>query len=667
MKKNFFLYFLAFVPITFLAQNTVIANWYLISGSEEIQGSNYSYNRPLQYNHELNLVSFTHLKKESYITSPANSKGDLIIVCSSNNGQTWDTTCVWSNSLNLGMYPQGAIYNPAGNNSIANAYIATSGITTNSNIITGNFYASKQLNSFNSIVSPQPNAQQFFPNTAPYNAVKHDNACNTIISTDDGVVRTMAVLADSINSKSFVGLGLRGAYISRGAFNAGSFLWTGDSLIPSTIVRTDGSKQLSSSPMIAFNKTGTIGYAVMIGSIASSTVQNTGWQPIVYKTTNSGITWNLINGIDFSQPSFAPILNKLSATINNTAAVIPQFNITEGIGISVDYNNNLHLAALLNSSKSSFYNDLEVAQQFGSEGYKWPHLPGKHPYLYDFLTDGNKWYYMLVDSLTTEAPGTTAFDSGFNYNTWVADANNTKLAINSRIQLSRSDNGRFIIYSYAESDTNFTQNSTKWNSLPNVKVKIYDAVTNGLAGGKINITKTTSPSIPNLNVSNKAHFYNISPISPNANGSINYYIGAGCIINGSVSINIHATVSNQQSWNDNALHWYSHANLSFKNVFISNHFPGLDVGIKTSEINSNNLGLFPNPTTDKLHLQIDDTINKFDKLFIYNGLGQLILENDLTIKNETSALDVSALPDGVYILTLQSKDGFTSKRFVIAR
>lgn len=653
-----------FACVILWGQNTATVNWQLLSGSEEILGSNYGYNRPLQYDPVLNLVSFTHLKKASFMTSPANSKGDVMVVCSSNNGQIWDTTCVWSNSINLAMYPQGVVYNPPGNTSIANAYIATSGITTNSSVVTGNFYASKQLNTFNATASSQPNAQQFFPNTAPYNGTKHDNACNTIISTDDGIIRTMAVLADSINSKNLAGFGLRGAYLSQGNFLAGSFIWQGDSLIPSTITRNNGSKQLSSTPMVAFNKNGNVGYIVMIGSMPSLTIQNTGWQPIVYKTTNYGTTWNLVNGIDFSNPFFAPILNRLSVTINNTTAVIPQFNVNEGIGLTVDYKNNLHLTAVINSTKNSDHNLLDIPKQFGAEGYKWPHTPGKHPYIYDFLTDGNTWNYMLVDSLMTEAPGTTQLDSGFNHNPWMADVNNIKLPSNARIQLSRSDNGRFIIYSFAESDTNFTNYSKKWNSLPNVKVKLYDVVTNGLASGKINITKTPTQSNPN--VSNRAHFYNISPVSPDANGSLGYSIGAGCIMGGSVSINIHATVTNTIFPGESPKHWYSYVKLSMNNVGISNHFPILDVGLKNEELISNSLNLFPNPANDNLQIQIEGSKNRSEKAFVYNNLGQLINEYDLVFENNISVIDTRNLPNGFYFLSFKNTS-MSVKRFVIAR
>jgi len=664
MKKKLFLFFNLFACIIFWGQNTATVNWQLLSGSEDMQGSNYGYNRPLQYNADLNLVSFTHLKKQSFTTSPANSKGDVIVVCSSNNGQTWDTTCVWSNSLNLAMYPQGVIYNPPGNTSIANTYITTSGITTNSNIITGNLYASKQLTTFNGTASSQPNAQQFFPNTTPYNGTKHDNACNTIVSTDDGVIRTMAVLADSVNSKNFVGYGLRGAYISKGTFNAGSFLWQGDSLIPSTIMRADGTKQLSSTPMIAFNKSGTVGYIVMIGSTPSAIIQNTGWQPIVYKTTNSGTTWNLINGIDFSQPLFSQILNRLEPTVNNTFAIIPQFNVSEGIGLTVDYKNNLHLTTLINSTKSSDYNQLHVSKQFGSEGYKWPHAPAKHPYIYDFLTDGNTWTYMLVDSLMTEAPGTTQLDSGFNYNSWMADANNNKLPISSRIQLSRSNNGRFVIYSYAESDTNFTNNSAKWNSMPNIKVKIYDALTNGLASGKINISKVHTQLNPN--VANKAHFYNISPVSPDASGFIGFSIIGGCYTGGSFSINIHATVTNTINTGENPKHWYSYIKLSMNNVHVSNSFPALDVGLKSEKLISHPLNLFPNPANDNLQIQIEDNKTRPEKAFIYNNLGQLVNEYDLAFENNISVIDTRNLPSGFYFLSFENAS-IAGKRFIIAR
>ena len=81
---------------------------------------------------------------------PATAKTGVIVAnVSTNFGQTWDSTCIWANGTNWGRYPQGGIYNPTGNTSLANAYVLGTGPTVAGSTWSGVFYASKKLNVFN--------------------------------------------------------------------------------------------------------------------------------------------------------------------------------------------------------------------------------------------------------------------------------------------------------------------------------------------------------------------------------------------------------------------------------------------------------------------------------------------------------------------------------------
>ncbi len=633
---------------------TATISWQKLSGSDGVYGVTHNGAKPLQYKPITNTTTFTHLKSNTYTSSPANTKGDVVVMVSTNNGTSWDSTCVWSNTTNRAMFPQGAVYNPPGNSNPINTWIVTNGITTNTNnSTTGNFYASKQLSTFNSTASAFPNAQQFNSNSNSFSPAfpKHNYDCNSITTTDDGVIRSTGVIANDINSNNATNFGLRGAFITKGVFNAGSFNWTGDSLIPQTIIKTDGTKQLYAFPKLAFNSAGTVGYAVLIGSQPSGQLVNTGWQPIVYKTTNSGMSWYLANSINFNiNPIFfASIINKLKSVNGNITLAIPQFNINEGFDITVDANNNLHIATTITSTKSSHIDSLDQTHQFGAQGYKWAHTAGNRPYLYDFLTNGSGWSYIVIDSLSSEIPGRKPTENGFASNGWDIDNNGNKVSSGARIQLSRSNDGRFIVYTYSESDTNSTNNFEKWNSIPNVKIKVYDAVTNGLATNKLNASNIAiGQGTNNSNVANKAYFHNASPLLESASGNIGASFNGGCIpANGTVSISLPLTVTNTNPLlqNANCTHWYSSVKFKLINPSIATSFPSFPVQSGLTKFKTNDeFKLYPNPFTNQLTLNTN--LNELKKLIITNLLGQTVYQTEFYQNSIT--IDLPQLPNGAY-------------------
>ena len=57
------------------------------------------------------------------------------------------------------------------------------------------------------------------------------------------------------------------------------------------------------------------------------------------------------------------------------------------------------------------------------------------PYIYDFIETSQGWKVVIVDTMSTEAPGELATDMGYDDNQWDADAanNNSKVSSNARI------------------------------------------------------------------------------------------------------------------------------------------------------------------------------------------------------------------------------------------
>jgi hypothetical protein len=152
------------------AAKTAATTWNALTGSMNIYGVLEGDAKPLQYNEDLNAVSFIHRKSSTYVSSPvatpaAAASGVIVAEISTNLGQTWDSTCLWISNTNYARYPQGGLYNPPGNTNIANAYALATGPITNGTNWTGSYLTSKKLDVFNNIASTTPNAQQYMQPT----------------------------------------------------------------------------------------------------------------------------------------------------------------------------------------------------------------------------------------------------------------------------------------------------------------------------------------------------------------------------------------------------------------------------------------------------------------------------------------------------------------------
>jgi hypothetical protein len=85
--------------------------------------------------------------------------------------------------------------------------------------------------------------------------------------------------------------------------------------------------------------------------------------------------------------------------------------------------------------------------------------------------------------------------------------------------------------------------------------------------------------------------------------------------------------------------------------------------IKKGKLNNFTIKFFPNPVTDKLRLEFDNSIT-IDKLSISNTLGQQVLF--INKPSTEQEIDVSFLPQGVYIVYLSNGINTFSTKFVKA-
>ncbi len=658
--------------------SAVYTTWSKFTGSMNIYGMTISEARPLQYDDELNAVTFVHRKSNSYLASPAPATtgaqtGVLVAMVSSNLGQTWDSTCVWNDNNNWARYPQGGILNPAGNTNIANAHIiATAPITQANSALgwIGSGFSAKSLGpgTYNNVAG----SQTFAANSAPFTGlgVKVDFPTYGFSSTDDGKVRVLGqVFNNNINTPATADYA--GARILKGEFISGNVAWTETMISPPVRSGATGSL-VSSTAGMAWSEDGQTGYVYNFGSTSAvpqySSGTNSGFQPIIHKTTDGGTTWQLVSGMDFTTPTFsAAVLDHLPSTRSNTNLTIPFFNTDEGISGVVDRNNKLHLVGLVMASFSGDPDSSAFFTSFGNydgESYNYLHTAGARPYLYDFTGDGSPtgWEVTVIDSLPTEGPGTRVADAGYSFNPWDqgGSTGTDKIVVESRIQASRTPDGANIIYTWAESDTNLTVGSLgfiKWNRFPSVKARLMQVSPAGnllLSPTEINVTKLTGPNGNfNTGVNNRGYCHVVAPKCA---------VNATATSTGILAIHLPITVSNSPIQLEQANpinHWYSTAGLQFT--------VAIGVGIPQNNISVSSSALYPNPASNSTTLSIDLKSNSKVNIAIMNMVGQTVKTSVAEGQAGANSInvDLSSLSKGVYLVNVKVDNTSSTKKLVI--
>ncbi len=649
-------------------------NWGLLCGSMNAYGMLSSNQRPLQYNPALNAVSFIHRKSATYNETPSipstAKSGVIVAAVSTNWGATWDSTCLYSNATDWGRYPQGGIYNPSGNSNIANAYVLGSGPTVGANSFSGSWYASKALSAYNTTASAVPGAQQFYTFTGgpyPANVNRHAWPRHGFSVTNDGVVHALGILGDDLQGTST----MRGYAVMTGTFNGSTFDWKMDSIIPSAILKADGvSKHLTEGQMV-WNSAGTVGYVVGIGVRAGATLANRSYQPIIYKcdkTTSPSATWTLTNQLDFTN-TFTTVGYHLPGrpvtypTVTGDTTAIPY---TNDFDITIDANNNLHIGIVFMCGYSDHPDSLAYYTSFGSiinqgESYKWQHLPGNRPYIYDFVGNGTApWKMFTVDSMSTEGPGFASGQSGYNENPWDnTGANGQKLSIDGRLQLGRTPDGQYVTFSWAETDTLFTNNGFKYNTLPDLKVRAM-AVSSSTAPYIMNFGQEVNATQMDNNVRSRATLHYISPMT----GTATVFPAAGSFFTVDIQMPMTVTNSNPYSQLTNNATWFGNNKLSFT-------FPKIPSGLPdgVSEINSleASMHIYPNPARSMAIVGFVSGTSSSMEVSVKNALGQTVrtLTTQSVIGENAIAIDLSGLSSGIYLVNVKTGGAMVTKKLLV--
>jgi hypothetical protein len=351
--------------------------------------------------------------------------------------------------------------NTAGNTHDSLAYVIMCGPHTNGTVWDSNAFGSVQLTGAN--VKQQLVAQ--------YPGVSGESSFTNVIymsACDDSMVHAIA----PAYSLSAAGTGnlyaYYGAQLWDGTWSSltKSVTWNSKVIRPhfKTADATDpfDSNAEFTENLYAWSQDGMTGYVVFFGNLDSTGYSYASYQPIVYKTTNAGVTWTMMPPHDFDND---PSLTKYLRTATDSAVKVPFWDINgdgyhagHGVDATVDMNGNLHIFGVIEAAAIATPD---------SGGYTFIQADISTMYLYDvYTTTAGGWGATFLDSLMApfgvEVAASTNFPTPFGYDgglTWGA-----------RVQASRSADGKKLFCTWE--DDNLGDSCTSYPDIYSIGIDV---------------------------------------------------------------------------------------------------------------------------------------------------------------------------------------------------
>jgi hypothetical protein len=551
----------------------------------------------LTANQDVNVIHLTHRANPAVIGS---SSGDIIGTFSTDGGDTWER--IFANPITsvFHRYPGGVIHNPTGNTNPDNAYVVAIGPSTDGSAWASMFSASYKLDSSGfdrqTLESYGTLARNGFQATT-------DGKFHVITSNYDDVtsnldtIRLMEGTWDATNNKvDWVTHKLYATFVQDAAGEDQAYTWNFSN---------------------AWSNDGTIGYYWTLGRDSSNDVRS--YQPIVWKTTNSGSTWTKMPVYDFS--NLTVITNELR-TMMGTSNKRPQF--TTALDGVVDANGDLHLMAQINSAFSN--NDDSLGYYFTQtfEG-----MSG-HNTIFDVYTTSSGWaakklgYIFCIDM---DADNTPYGDQGWDL----------------RLQAGKTKDETKVFASWTDSDTTFAMtNATgfKLNSFPDLYVCGVD-VTSGNYTEAMNATEGTA-------VAGDVYFHYMSDLIFANSGT--YSIPVTELDLGTTDL-------------DPVFVNYLKGVELMDADFVPN--PGFGTKVQNIATVSQNM---PNPFSDVTNIQVSLTKSANMSIEVISVTGKMVYQKNYgTVVAGTNnyTIDGSNLAPGVYFYTVRANDTSVTHKMIV--
>jgi len=546
----------------------------------------------LSANEETGLIMMTH-RQDATVSS-----GNIQCSFSTDGGFSFDNTTVtvWETATSYpARYPSGVIYNPSGNTTPTNAYAVSAGPLIVSSW-DAYYYASETFAGTNT------NAQTIMNSTDTVGGVPLNYMPRMYMQSrgDKIFLYGDANTDDGTNYLSFQ------TRVNIGTFNSGtnSFDYVRVGHVPDYLADGVGNPDGYAYPGLAFNNDGTIGYLVYIGRHGDASDLLT-YQPIIYKTTDGGLTWT-------EQPAFnwatCPALQTLATDLSPVGR--PLFSYVKDA--TIDANGYLHFTNYVHGAFSDNADSLGyIAVYTGMQGI-----------VFDTYQTATGWSSMVVDTIFATDPddNTTLIDPT------TADA----VTWDDRFQMSKTADGSKIIYAWMDTDPSLSE----VNIYPDIMVKMYD-VASGVMGPKVNLTAGTDYDAMN-------YWMYLADITFDK-GS--YY-----------QLNISTSTLETNSNNPVDHEYITGAYLDETGNLVSsvNELP-LEASI----------ALYPNPTSGDLNISFNDIASGNYNVVVFNTIGSVVLSQNMDVNGAVvRTINMNELPTGIYMVQVSNENGSTTKKVI---
>lgn len=568
----------------------------------------------LWYDYNLDALMFTYRGNNStaypfmtYLTG-----NDLVNNYSLDLGNTWTKKAGAIAGTYMHRYPQGVIYNPAGNTDINNTFAVMQGPATDAVGWAKTYMASVKYDG-SSVDEQLVNI-----------GVNTELLRQGLTATEDGKLH-------------FCGDEYLGDYTSSnlmtryGTFNAGNTIdWTNVDIDLNDVITRQSDNTLLTffgDAHMAWNNDGSVGYVMVRGS-DNRPDDKPSWVPIIFKSVDGGATWDQLPYFDFS--TLTEITDWILPVKGGDEVYKPMF---QDMDITVDANGKPHVFAVVRGA---------AARDVDSLTYIWTVSYGD----YDNDADNNffevwqdasdNWNAYHIDTCWTD--DVTADESPYVSST-------DPVGWDHRIQASRSYDGTKIFCTYTDSEFSFWNPLMKFNLNPDLFIFGHN-LNNGQMVGPINVTGTTS-GFEASDLWGISFFNYTSPVS---------------IKNTDDSYDIPVTVADINSTGLNADNPVYHSYV--KGVTLD--FP---VGISDNHISNTKVSAcYPNPSNGTSYFNVTVDNNSKVSATITNVAGQTLSSKDfgLVVKGtQKLGIDNSNLNSGVYFLNILVGDQkFTNKMIV---
>jgi len=535
----------------------------------------------LTANQDLNAIMFT--ARGNPAAGLGVSSGSIHSSYSTTSGYSWKSIMM-ADDGKFNRYPSGVIYNPTGNTDIENAYAVVCGSTTDGSDWVENFWASAKLDStaHDLFYETQAVHPQDFPRygmSAPGSGKIH-------------------VLGNHYEWVSGSGIQVWDPMtMNNGTFNATNAAFDWDRIllhVPIAKLSSLGNYEVSTYSS-AWGPDGSVGYIWVLG--VDSANPNTSYQPIVFKSTDFGVTWNKLPFYDFSNNT--TLTSNLWSTLADSNVTRPFF--TSQMEAVVDHNGELHFFGVVKGAYSTNPDSL---------GYTFLYEPRN---LYHIYSSPSGWEIDVVAEILTL--DVDADESGYGVG---QDA----MGWDHRVQMSRSADGTKIFGVWADSDTLFFTNVLA----PNI-----------LAWGKDLTTNTTYPVTDFT--------------TGTANDGVCYfhYVSDIALENAHGDIIIPVTFAEKgNSPLDPVYHYYLPG---------VGYGPTIGVQPVKKESPLSIISTYPNPVNDHANIRINMGETAAVSLEVYSIAGQLVHQTSygmLTAGEQTLQMDLQHLNSGMYIYSVQA-------------